>query len=159
MRISAFALLLLAPAAKGDTPHVEARLRGERVTVAVFFDDDTPAAGAILVVRSKAKRAVATGRTDNRGEWTFSCPAPGDYTISAATPGNSIIVPMMIPTAAALRGLAPTEDTIVTGGPNRTEVVRLPWLRPALAAGAALTIIAVFVIARRRPAIPMRFDA
>ena len=58
------ALVLLAVAnGDGRTLHVEGKLRGDRVTIEAFFDDNTPAAQAQITVVDKSKRPVASGTT------------------------------------------------------------------------------------------------
>jgi hypothetical protein len=160
MRLPAFVILLAAGPTHAATVHVEARLRGDRVIVAVFYADNSPAADAGVIVRSESGKEIATGQTDDRGEWMFPKPDPGKYTLRAEAAGNRVTVPMTIPTAAALRIYSPPPDEIVvTGGPDRTELTRLPWLRPALAVAAGLTMIVILMVARRRPGVPKRLDA
>jgi hypothetical protein len=127
--------------------HVEARLRGDRLTVVAYFVDDRPAADVAVAVRTERGDEVASGQTDDRGEWSFPAPVAGKYTITA---GDREAVPMTIPSAAVLRTFSPApEEIVVTGGPDRVERTRWPWLRPALAAITIAGLILVLLFARR----------
>jgi hypothetical protein len=137
-RLTLAVLLLVVGRAPASALHAEARLRGDTVTVAVFFADDTPARGAAVAVRAKDGAEIAAGRTDEAGRWSFPRPAAGKYDLSAdAGAGQRVRVTVTVPTDTVLKTLAPLpEEIVVTGGPSREELTRLPWLRAALGVAA-----------------------
>jgi hypothetical protein len=55
------------------------------VSIAVYYDDDTPGAGAKVKVFNAAKEVILEGVTDSAGAWTFPSPPPGAYTLRAKT--------------------------------------------------------------------------
>jgi hypothetical protein len=69
--------LLFAGSASAHALGVEARLKDGRVVVEAFYDDDTPARDARVVVRDEDRTAVAEGRTDGDGRWSFATPPAG----------------------------------------------------------------------------------
>lgn len=76
---------LLSPVfAEAHALEVTARILPERlevVQVEAGFDDDTPAADAVVRVRTGEGREIAWGKTDERGLWQFPRPQPGRYII------------------------------------------------------------------------------
>ena len=64
----------------------------EAVRVEAFFDDETPAESAEVQVTDAAGAVVATGKTDERGVWTFPCPVPGQYTLAVKSIGHGTTV-------------------------------------------------------------------
>jgi hypothetical protein len=60
----------------------EAKLKNGKVTVEAFYDDDTPAGGATIVVTGADGQSVAEGKTDERGRWTFDAPPAGRYKVA-----------------------------------------------------------------------------
>jgi hypothetical protein len=149
-----FTLLLAAAPLSAQAPHAECRLRGGRVTVAVFYADDTPARAAAVTVRNRAGVEIAAGRTDESGEWSFPCPPTGKYQVTAETgAGPRVQVTMTVPTDTVLKTFSPPpEELILTAGPTRDELTRFPWLRVALGLGAVAVLAGVLLAAaRRRP--------
>ncbi len=139
LRLPAAVVALVALAAKADAHalYVECKLRGETVRVEAYFDDDTPAAEAKIVVRTKDGAEVARGATNDKGVFAFAKPAPGKYVVVAdAGQGHRAEQAMTVPTAAALEKLGVYDlnapEVVVTPGPTRTERVRFPWLRVGL---------------------------
>src|SRR6185436_11332225 len=99
--------------------------------------DDTPAAAAEIVVRSKAGDEIARGTTGDTGVFEFAKPMPGKYVVVVnAGQGHRAEQSMTMPTDAALEKLGAFDlnapEVIVTPGPTRTERVRFPWLRAGL---------------------------
>jgi nickel transport protein len=136
--LAAAVLFAAAGPAAAHALYAEAKLRGETVTVEVFYSDDTPARGAAVTVRDKSGQEVAAGRTDDEGKWSFARPAAGKYEVTAdAGDGHRKAVSITIPSDAVLRTHTPTPDeVVVTGGPTREELTRFPWLRAALGVAA-----------------------
>lgn len=139
LRLSVAVVVLGAWAADADAHalYIECKLRGDAVRVEAYFDDDTPAVGAKIVVRTKDGAEVARGAANDKGVFEFAKPAPGKYVVAAdAGQGHRAEQPMTMPTAAALEKLGAFDlnapEVIVTPGPTRTERVRFPWLRTGL---------------------------
>ena len=137
--------------------HAEAKLKGDRVTVEAFFDDDTPAGNAQVKVTSANGDAIGEGRTDEKGVWSFPRPAPGKYTVVVdGGDGHRNKVTLTIPTDATLGTLsAKPEETeiVVTAGPSRSEITRFPWLRAGIGIGAIGCLAVVLWVATRRGAV------
>src|SRR5437868_981986 len=53
-----------------------------RVHVEAFYDDDTPAANALVTVFDGNKETIAKGKTDAKGTWSFPCPPRGEYRVT-----------------------------------------------------------------------------
>ena len=91
-------LLVLATAAAGGVllgPAVaSAHAMGAKVTVAeevrveAYFEDDFPAEFAEASVTDADGKEVLTGKTDERGVWTFAKPGPGRYTLTVKSAGH-----------------------------------------------------------------------
>lgn len=123
----------------------ECRLRGGRVEVEAYYDDDTPAGGATVRVLDADKREVATGRTDAQGRWTFAVPPPGAYTVIVdAGAGHRTTRKLTIPGGAAAAG--PVSD-----GPPRAEFTRFPWAGLGVGVGVIAGLAALgYALARRK---------
>ena len=75
----------------------ECTLRGNKVEVEAFFDDNTPARNAKVSVLDAANQEVAHGRTDEKGHWAFSA-ASGRYQVLVdAGDGHAAKVAITIP--------------------------------------------------------------
>jgi nickel transport protein len=148
---AAAAVLFTAGPASAHALYAEARLRGDTVTVEVFYSDNTPARDAAVSVRDKGGQEVASGRTDDEGRWSFPRPAAGKYAVTAdAGAGHRVSVPITIPTDTVLKTHTPAPDeVIVTGGPTREELTRFPWLRAALGVAAIGGLAALLWLAKR----------
>jgi hypothetical protein len=75
-------LFLMPSVASAHAVGVEAKLKDGTVTVEAFFDDDTPAAEAKVVVVDESGRTVLEGKADQTGKWSFAAPPPGKYKIN-----------------------------------------------------------------------------
>src|ERR1019366_3062257 len=124
---------------------VDCTLRLGRVEVEVFYDDDSPAAKAKVVVVNANDEIVAQGVTDQRGRWAFPKPAAGKYDVRVdAGAGHRTKMKIDVPAAtvqeaaigslldASLRVEEPVlapflPATTVGDGPVRAEFTRLPW--------------------------------
>lgn len=79
------AVLVFPLAASAHGMILDVTVSGQTVSVALHYDDDTPAAGAAVKVFNAANEVVAEGTTDAQGEWTFPAPPPGEYLVRAKT--------------------------------------------------------------------------
>lgn len=146
------ALVLVAPAV--SSAHgigAEAKLKGERVHVEGFFDDDTPASDAKVTVTGEDGKVVAEGKTDAKGQWSFPVPAAGKYRVAVDAGGGHLAkTTITIPARPAVTGThtsgtSPSSvpanqsepETVVSDGPTRAEVTGGRWLK----AGVGLAII------------------
>src|SRR5262245_25528357 len=57
------------------------RIDKDRVRLEAFYDDDTPADSALVLVLDAKKETVARGKTDAKGLCSFPRPRPGDYQV------------------------------------------------------------------------------
>ncbi len=158
------AVVLLSPllATRPAAAHglgAECKLRDGRVQVEAYFDDDTVAADARIVVRDAAQNITAEGRTDAKGLWSFAAPAAGLYRVTVdAGAGHRTTVRIRVPapaeesaaTTSAASGecdcckgnnaASPTfGGPVISEGPRRAEFTRFPWLKVVL----GLTAIAL----------------
>ena len=81
-------LLFLSLPAYAHKLLIEARVDGDRVRFEAYFDDDTPAQDARLLVENAKQEIVAEGKTDERGVWNCPLPAPGKYLVRADLLGH-----------------------------------------------------------------------
>ncbi len=160
--------VLAAPGwAQAHAVGVEAKLQGHRVIVETFYDDDTPAVAAKVRVIGEDGAAVAEGKTDDKGRWSFPTPLPGKYQIAIdAGAGHRAKTTLTIPVREALppttsadreviAGPHPTSEpgAVVSDGPTRDEMTGPQrWLM----AGVGLVLIAALtalarVAVRKRP--------
>jgi nickel transport protein len=79
------AVLVFPLVASAHGMAMEVKVSGSLVSIAVYFDDDSPGVGASVKVFDSAKQVVAEGTTDAKGEWSFAPPPPGEYIIRART--------------------------------------------------------------------------
>ena len=144
------ALLLAVPAAaSAHGIGVEARLKGDRVHVEAFFDDDTPAADAKVAVTGEDGKAVAEGKADAKGLWSFPVPAAGKYRVLVDAGGGHLAkTTITIPPrpegigppatgVVALEEAPPPPELVVSDGPTRAQVTEGRWLM----AGVGLAVI------------------
>lgn len=138
MRSSLNALLILMLAASSASAHnlgAECKLRGDRVELEAYFDDDTPARNARVMVKDASDRLIAEGKTDHEGRWSFPTPAAGRYEVIVdAGDGHRKQQSINVPGATAASGKAISSD-----GPPREEFTRTPWLR--ILAGLTLIVL------------------
>lgn len=60
----------------------------DAVKVEAYFDDLIPAQSAEVTVVDAEGAAVLTGKTDDRGVWTFPLPKPGTYSLAVESAGH-----------------------------------------------------------------------
>jgi nickel transport protein len=116
---------------------------GGQVSVVAYFDDDTPAQAAKVVVTENDGTPVVQGSADERGRWAFARPAPGRYRIVVdAAGGHRVHANLVIPAeASASAGI----DT-----PSRAEFTRFPWIGIGAGVGLLAFLAGVSWFVRRR---------
>ena len=102
----------------------ECTLKGGTVEVVAFYDDDSPAAEAVVKLLDGQKQVVARGRTDARGRWSLPAPAPGEYEVVVdAGAGHRAAERVTVPGAAAQ---APVR---ISEGPGQHERASGQWVK------------------------------
>ena len=154
--LTCLALLFSLPlAASAHAVGVEAKLRGNTVHVEVYYDDDTPAASASVVVEDETGKVVIEGTTDNKGEWDFPTPPAGKYRVKVdAGAGHGAKTTITIPPGSTLPIATPVDAEIISTGPSRS-IFTGPerWLMMALGLGLiAAATVAWRYVARLRAA-------
>ena len=142
--LATLAFLVTSPAmAHGLNVSLEPGAPGAQVSVAAYFDDDTPAPAAKVVVTENDGAPVVQGTADERGRWAFARPAPGHYRIVVdAGNGHRVHANLTIPAeATASVGI----DT-----PSLAEFTRFPWLGVGAGVGLLAFLAGAFRFRRRR---------
>lgn len=124
--LAVVAVFLLPSIAFAHGIGVEAKLKGDRVHVEAFFDDDTPGSDAKVTITDSDAKVVAEGKTDAKGMWSFPAPAPGKYKVAVDAGGGHLAkTTLTIPPGATPTSPAPTKpaelEVIVSDGPTRAE--------------------------------------
>jgi nickel transport protein len=155
-------LLVYALPASAHALGAECKLRGGRVEVEGYYDDNTPARDARVTVRDAAGQTVADGRTDDKGRWSFPAPEPGRYhVIVDAGAGHRAVVSVTVPEAASApptftstpdAGPGPPAETVISEGPGRAEFTRVPWTKIAIGFAVIAGLAAAARLFLRRPA-------
>lgn len=123
--------------------HVVAKVTGEQLRVEAFYDDDTPAQEAKVMVHL-GDQLIAEGRTDERGVWTCPRPAPGAYTVRADSAGHAAKETLAVPEPD------PEPDTEPASASNeRSERTRTPWGRLVIGLAVIGGLWAAWAISRR----------
>jgi hypothetical protein len=142
-------LVALPPAASAHAIGAEAKLKGGRVHLEAYYDDDTVADDARVKVEGNGK-VVAEGRTDVKGRWTFAAPPAGKYRVTVdAGAGHRTTITVVIP-----EGTVPEETverpTVVSEGKRREEFTRFPWQNLTVGVGLLGLVAALSWAMRRR---------
>jgi hypothetical protein len=118
---SLFFLVASRASAHALNVSVEPGAPGAKVTVVAYFDDDTPAQEAKVVVKDSGGAFLEHGVTDERGMWTFTRPQPGRYQIFVdAGTGHRKDAPLNIPVDPSA--------AVAIDAPSRAEFTHFPWL-------------------------------
>jgi nickel transport protein len=143
--VAAWVILVIPAVANAHALGAEAKLKDGRVTVEAFYDDDTPAADAKVVVTGPDGKLVAEGKTDRVGKWSFAAPPAGKYKVVVdAGAGHRATATLTVPephrpirpeeadpyTTGQLGASAGGEEVVVSEGPTRSEFTgwrRLAW--------------------------------
>jgi len=153
---------------------VEAKWKGDRVSVETYYDDDTPAVAAKVRVVAEDGTAVAEGKTDDKGQWSFPTPPPGKYRIAIdAGAGHLAKTTLTIPprelAPQPLAAPSPTNESgpavlpsevVVTEGPTRDEMTGPQrWLKAAVGLGLIAALTALARLATRKRHLPSGSEA
>jgi nickel transport protein len=123
-------LLFFSAAGFAHDVHLKPTIVGDRVRVEAFFEDDSPAAQAKVVVRL-GDVIVAEGETDAEGVWSFPAPPVGTYAITLdARDGHVKTVPLL------LTSTAPPDQ-------SRAVMTSTPWLKLSLGVAGLLLLSTV----------------
>jgi len=145
----AFVLPALLGIVRPATAHAlgaECTLHDGVVRMEAYFDDDTSAADARVVVRNTAGEIVAEGRTDAKGLWRFPAPPADLYRITVdAGAGHQTTIRLRIPPHAEQPSTPGFVAEKIYEGPSRAEFTSFPWGRAAL----GLTVIALLFLVWR----------
>jgi hypothetical protein len=141
---------VLCPA-RGEAHVLHADVRvAAQVQVVAYFDEDFPAEAATVVMIDAARTVVLSGRTDERGVWTFPRPAPGAYRLTITSSGHTVEIPIEVASD-------PDAPVVEITGPRPDQTAGL-----VLGLAGLLGISALFWIARRirraNPPTPMNPD-
>lgn len=132
----------------------EAKLKDGRVHLEAYFDDDTPAADARVVVHSDGQ-IVAEGKTDSQGKWVFPIPAPGKVRITVdAGAGHRTTTTLTIASGSGTgSGNGPNSERVevVSEGLSRKEFTTIPWRGLGVGVGLlGLVAAGSWAMSRRR---------
>lgn len=146
VRVAAVVLGLLGMArlAAAHALGTECTLHDGVVRLEAYFDDDTAAADARVVVRNAASEIVVEGRTDAKGLWHFPAPPPDLYRVTVdAGVGHQTTIRLRILSRAEHPSTPASIAENVQEGPSRAEFTRFPWggMTLGLAAIALLFLI------------------
>lgn len=162
-------LVGVAPAAAHDLG-AQCKLRGGRIEVTAYYDDDTSAGDARITILDAEKKLIAAGRTDSHGRWTCVPPAPGVYTlivdggaghrvrlrIAVPSPGSDSAEGQNLITRTKEPSTPDEDDLSLNDGPNRREFTRfkLTGLLVGLAVLAIVALILWLLARQHRPTAP-----
>jgi hypothetical protein len=68
---------------------LDCRVKGDRLRVEAFYDDNTPAQQAKIAVENESQQVVSDGRTDGMGVWSCPVPGPGKYIVRGESVGHA----------------------------------------------------------------------
>lgn len=146
MRAVVLMLIAFPAAASAHAIGADATIKGGRVHIEAYYDDDTAAIDASVLVVGDGKE-VASGTTDSAGKWSFAAPPPGDYRVTVdAGAGHRVTIKVKVPNGLPA---SPVEERPVTEGKRREEFTRVPWQGLTVGVGA-LGLIAVASWAMRK---------
>lgn len=146
--LACWILLLWAVPARAHDLAIECTLFDTAVETLSFYDDDTPCQkGKVKVMQGE--RVIASGTTNDKGQWSFPRPAPGRYLVTINDgAGHFAERTMTIPSAVSADPATPKR---VSDGPSRESFTTIRWI--GLVIGivviAALAVAAHFFLRRK----------
>lgn len=119
---------------------IEARLKGGRVMIEAYFDDDSPAADAKVIVTDESGKTVVEGKSDNKGAWSFDAPLAGKYRASVDAGGGHLarttftIPPKVVSIPESTN--TPPKEIVVSDGPTRASFTGpMKWVMAVVGLG------------------------
>jgi hypothetical protein len=131
---------------------LDCRLRDDRLRVEAFYDDDTPAQNAKIVVENDRKQVVAKGLTDEKGCWNCAVPTSGEYTVRAESIGHAAKETLAIKESALDNSRSIERKISSEPAATRDEKTAMPWvsITIGLAMLACLGALVWFIRGRKR---------
>jgi hypothetical protein len=127
---------------------VSCTIRGDKVEVEAYYDDDAPAIKAKVQVLNAKDEIIATGVTDEKGRWSFATPGRGQYEVrldagAGHRKNTTLTVPGLVnePTPAV-----PTANAVSS---ERDRFTQVPWLNVVIGLAVIGGSCAVFLIVSR----------
>jgi nickel transport protein len=131
----------------------ECRLKGDKVHVEAYFEDDTPAQQAAVRVLDAEEHEIVKGQTDVKGFWSFDAPPPGRYqVIIDAGAGHRVVQKLTISERGIAGQTSQAPPAQVGDAPSREEFTSFPWLKVLLGVGTIAVLAAAFMLSRQASA-------
>lgn len=149
--LSTFALLLSALPVFAHRLQVEPLIKGDKLHVEAFYDDNSPAQQAKITVLN-GDTVVAEGRTDEKGVWECAKPMPGTYLVKAESLGHAAKATVIVPdekmvASASVPKRADDSDSIESDA--RASKTETPWGKIFLGLGIIAFCCGLWFVARR----------
>jgi len=145
-------LILLLPTARHGL-YVKATWQAGELKVEAFYDDDTPAIRAKVVVLDEQGQTLASGVTNEQGVWKQAWRQAGKLTLRCdAGDGHRAVTTLEVSAAAASLPTAAASTTPAAPQvahdpqPSREELTAVPWAKAAL----GLVLIAFLAVAAKQ---------
>lgn len=154
MRPAFLAFVILAGVTTPAFAHkliVDPRIKGDRLHVEAFYEDDTPAQQAKVTVLN-GDMIVAEGRTDEKGVWSIPKPAPGTYLVKVESLGHAAKETLVVTEAKNRPENTPgpvVDEANETVDEDRAAKVRTPWNRIGLGLGLILGVTLMSLVLRK----------
>jgi hypothetical protein len=127
---------------------LDCRLRDDRLRVEAFYDDDTPAQQAKIVVENLEKQVIAEGLTDEKGTWNCPVPVSGEYTVRAESVGHTARETLSV-RQSTVDNPSSIERKTAPEPASHEEKISMPWLKLAIGIALIAGVGALFWFARR----------
>ncbi|MSR53531.1 MAG: carboxypeptidase regulatory-like domain-containing protein [Gemmataceae bacterium] len=158
MRLALLAFVILSGVATPVFAHkliVDPRIKGDRLHVEAFYEDDTPAQQARITVLN-GDTVIAEGRTDEKGVWSIAKPMPGTYLVKAESLGHAAKETLVIAESKsrAENSVGGSPLTVVDNSDSladeeRAAKTRTPWNRIGLGLGLIIGVTLMSLIFRK----------
>ena len=132
--LASLCLVLVPTLGHAHAIGLDCTLRGNKVEVEVYYDDDSPAQKAKIEVVGVMEEIIISGITDEKGKWSFAAPVPGKYEVrvdggAGHRAKRSLTIPG--PKTAESKSVDPAlaPDAAMSEGADRAEFTSVPWLK------------------------------
>jgi len=88
--------LLTGGRAHAHALHAKVDVTNDPAKLEAYYDEEMPAEFADVTVTDANGAVVLTGKTDERGIWTFARPKPGKYTLKVEQTGHAAREPFEV---------------------------------------------------------------